>query len=56
MLKKISDAIHQFIGEWAFFIGSVMADGFDSRMKDIEAEEEAEMLRLENKEEGRKAN
>lgn len=29
----------KFIGQWAYFIGSVMADGFHERMIDLERDE-----------------
>lgn len=58
MLKKISDAVHQFVGGWAYFFGSVMADGFEDRMQEIAEEEEttAENELFEEKKAGKRVN
>ncbi len=43
MIKKVTDKIEKFLGGWAFYLGSVMADGFETRMQEIAEEEEAKM-------------
>jgi hypothetical protein len=37
--KKLSDAAHEFIGSWAYFAGSIMADAFQERLDEIHGEE-----------------
>lgn len=58
MVKKLSDKIHQFVGEWAWFVGSVMADAFEARMQEIAEQEEAtaenELMKL--KSQGKRVN
>lgn len=41
--KVISEKIHDFVGSWAWFVGSVMADAFENRMNQIEEELEEQM-------------
>lgn len=36
MLDNIRKSFLEYIGSWAYFIGSVMADGFHERMCEIE--------------------
>ncbi len=43
MIKKLTDKVHEFIGGWAWFVGSCMADAFIERMDEIDAEHQAEM-------------
>jgi hypothetical protein len=42
MFKKLSDKVHEFVGSWAWFFGSVMADSFYERLYDLEHGEEEE--------------
>lgn len=37
--KKLSDKAHEFIGSWAYFVGSIMADAFQERLDEIHGEE-----------------
>lgn len=36
VFKKLSDKVHEFVGSWAWFFGSVMADSFYERLHDLE--------------------
>lgn len=38
-LKTIEDYIYGFVGSWAYFVGTCVADGFDDRMNAIQEEE-----------------
>jgi hypothetical protein len=48
--KKLSDAVHGFLGSWAYFLGNCMADGFSDRWAEIQDEEELEELKAQNPE------
>lgn len=41
--KVLSEKIHEVVGSWAWFVGSVMADAFEARMNAIEEKMEEEM-------------
>jgi hypothetical protein len=45
--KKLSDAAHEFIGSWAYFAGSIMADSFQERLDELHMEECEECQALE---------
>jgi len=47
MFKKISDKIHEFVGSWAYFVGSVMADGYIDRMVEFNEDVDEEMDKAE---------
>jgi len=47
MFKKISDKIHEFVGSWAYFVGSVMADGYIDRMVEFNENVDEEMDKAE---------
>jgi len=47
MFKKISDKIHEFVGSWAYFVGSVMADGYIDRMVEFNEEMDEEATKAE---------
>lgn len=46
-MKKIRDKFYDILGTWAWYVGSVMADAFESRMEEIALEAEAEMDKAE---------
>jgi hypothetical protein len=46
--KKLSKLAHDFLGSWAYFLGSAMADGFADRWTEIQDEDELEELRGQN--------
>ena len=43
MIAKLKQEVIDWIGSWAWFIGSTMADAFDDRMKAIDDERSAEL-------------
>lgn len=47
VLNKVKEKSLSFIGDIAFFFGSVMADGFEHRMQEIAEEEEKRMAKEE---------
>ena len=41
--QKFSNFFYETIGGWAYYVGSVMADGFEDRMIEMAAEEEKQV-------------
>lgn len=41
MIKKLSQKITDYIGGWAYFFGSVMAQGFDDAMEEMGKRDQA---------------
>lgn len=39
LFKSVEEHVYGFVGSWAFYIGSCVADGFNERMNDIQEEE-----------------
>lgn len=52
LLEKLNESLHKHVGSWAYFIGSVIADGYVDRMLEINEESLDEMEAEEAKEIG----